>query len=389
MVILHLITGLYRGGAEGQLQQLILHSDKRRFRHVVISLLDGGSVAAELAAAGIEVRSLGMARGLPRPAGFFRLLRILRLYKPDVLHCWLYHACLLGAVTAPLARVRKMIWGLRSANPHLRDYPVATRATVRMCAALSFLPDTIIVNSETSRIVHEQWGYRTRSMRVFANGVDHTRFFPDSEARKSARAELGLSLDDVLIGLFARYSPMKDHDTFFRAAKLVHRRHPQVRFLLAGEGITSDNRQLLRMLEENCLQEVTYLLGPRSDVPRLTAALDVCCLSSWSESFPNVIVEAMACAIPCVATDVGDVARILGDTGRVVLPSAPEALAEAVSWLVAMDPAKRAALGHAARRRVLAHFTLQQNVTLYEDLYERAVMRGEPGPQVRAQKPLI
>jgi glycosyltransferase involved in cell wall biosynthesis len=369
VVILHLITGLYHGGAERQLQQLILHSDKGRFRHVVISLLEGGAVAAELAAAGIEVRSLGMARGLPGPTGFFRLLRLLRWYKPDILHCWLYHACLLGAVAAPLGKVPKMIWGLRSANPQLRDYPLSTRAAARLCAALSFLPDAIIVNSETSRSVHEQWGYKTRAMRVFANSVDATRFFPNVEARKSVRAELGLSPHNLLVGLFARYSPMKDHDTFFRAAKLLYKQHPQVRFLLAGERIDGDNLQLVRMLEENCLEEVTYLLGPRSDVPRLTAALDVCCLSSWSESFPNVIVEAMACAIPCVATDVGDVARIIGDAGRVVSPSAPEALAEAMGALVVLDPVERTALGQAGRRRALASYTVQQNVSQYEDLY--------------------
>src|SRR5258708_7873899 len=370
MLIVHLITGLQPGGAENQLQQLVLASDNCRFRHTVISLLEGGAIASELKAAGIEVHSLGMKRGLPSPVGMVRLVRLLRRLRPDVLHCWLYHACLIGLAAGKLAGIPRVVWGLRSANPTLRGYGLTTRAVVRLCAKLSFLPDAVVVNSEAARTVHQKWGYRTARMRVIPNGVDVLRFSPNPEARISVREELGIDHDSLLVGLFARASPMKDHETFLRAAKLVLAQYPDVRFLMVGERITTDNGALSRLIRENALQQVVRLVGPRRDLPRLTAALDIACLSSWSESFPNVVVEAMACAVPCVVTDVGDARFIVADTGTVVPPSAPQALAEAMGALVAMEEAERAALGQKARDRVCAKFTLQKTLSAYEDIYE-------------------
>jgi len=211
MLIVHLITGLQPGGAKNQLQQLVLASDKHRFRHVVISLLEGGSIASELKAAGIEVHSLGMRRGLPSPIGLVRLVRLLRRLQPQVLHCWLYHACLMGSLAARLAGGPRVIWGLRSANPGFRGYSLSTRAVVRLCAKLSFLPDAVVVNSESARTVHQNWGYKAARMRVIPNGIDVLRFSPNPGARSSVREELGIELDSLLIGLFARASPMKDH----------------------------------------------------------------------------------------------------------------------------------------------------------------------------------
>lgn len=370
MLIVHLITGLQCGGAEILLQQLVLASDSRRFRHVVISLLEGGPIASELKAAGIEVYSLGMRRGVPSPAGIVRLVCLLRRLRPNVLHCWLYHACLMGLLGGRWSGIPRVIWGLQSANPGLRAYSLSTRAVVRLCAKFSSLPDAVVVNSETSRTVHQTWGYNTARVRVIRNGVDAQRFSPDPEARRVVRAELGLSRDSVLVGLFARYSPMKDHETFLRAAGLVHAQYPDVRFLMAGERITADNGPLSQLVRENALQQVLYLLGLRRDLPRLTAALDISCLSSWSESSPNVVVEAMACAVPCVVTDVGDTRLIVGDTGRVVPSCHPIALAEAMGALIAIEAAERGALGQKARERVLAQFTLQKTVSAYEDIYD-------------------
>jgi len=384
MLIVHLITGLQCGGAENQLQQLVLASDGRRFRHIVISLLEGGAIASELKAAGIEVYSLGMRRGLPSPAGMVRLVRLLRRLRPSVLHCWLYHACLMGLLGGRWSGIARVIWGLRSANAGLRGYSPSTRAVVWLCAKFSSLPDAVVVNSETSRTLHQNWGYNTARARVIPNGVDAQRFSPDPEARRAVRVELGLGRDSALVGLFARYSTMKDHETFLRAAGLVHAQYPDVRFLMAGDGITTDNGPLVRLVRENGLQQAAYLLGPRRDLPRLTAALDVSCLSSWSESFPNVVIEAMACGVPCVVTDAGDTRFIVGDTGRVVPPSAPQALAEAMSALIAVEAAEREALGQKARERARAKFTLQKTVSAYEGIYDEfSGNRAAEIPEIR------
>ena len=143
------------------------------------------------------------------------------------------------------------------------------------------------------------------------------------------RRELGLSENVILVGLIARFDAMKDHETFFKAAGLLIRRLPGVHFMLAGAGVSIENAPLARMVCKNGLNGAVHLVGPRDDVPRLTAALDLGTSASIGEGFCNAIGEAMACAVPCVATDVGDAARIVADTGRVVPPRNPEALAAA------------------------------------------------------------
>jgi glycosyltransferase involved in cell wall biosynthesis len=377
MLILHVITDLRTGGAEIQLKQLVLGSDPSRFRHVVVSLGDGGPLAIELQAAGVEVHSLCMKRGLSSLRGIVRLMTLLRRIKPDVLHGWLYHGCLMSLLGVGLAGVPHLIWGIRSANPQLQGYGFITRRVVYLCARLSRFPDTIIVNSEAGRIAHQELGFETTKMTVIPNGVDVELYRPDTEAREAIREELALSHDTLLIGMFARYSPMKDHDTFLRAVSLVHPRHPHVHFLLAGKGIDMNNNHLSQLLRKNRIHNVVHLLGIRRDMPRLTAALDIACLSSWNESFPNVIAEAMSCAIPCIATNVGDVAKIVGRAGQLIPARTPQALADSLFQLVELDPVERQKLGHQGRQRMCSEFSAGQALRLYDSMYEN--FRGYVG----------
>src|SRR5579884_394563 len=308
MVVVHLITCLLCGGSEKQLQQVILASDHERFRHIVIQLREDGPLAPELRAAGIEVHSLGMRPGFPSLIGMMRLVHLLRNCKPDLLHCWLYHACLMGLIGGSLVGVPRILWGLRTAHLGLRDFTFMTRCVIRLCASLSGFTEGIVVNSEASALVHRQLGYSEKRLRVIPNGVDLKLFSPDSHARASVREELGLSENALLVGMVARFDPMKDHGTFVHAASIVAKQYPNAHFLLAGEGIAMENTQLARMLDQNGVRQKCHLLGQRFDIARLTAALDVACLSSWTESSPNVVIEAMASAVPCVVTDVGDAA---------------------------------------------------------------------------------
>ena len=310
-MICHVITDLNRGGSETQLLQLVSSSSNEQLRHVVISLLPGGTLVPALRVVGIDVHTLGMSRHISGITALIRLVRLLKQLRPDVVHGWLYHGCLIGLIGARLAGVHRVIWGLRSANARLRGYNLWTRAVVRLCAMLSFLPETIVVNSTTSRQVHQRWGYKGSRMKVIGNGVDPHHFCPDPATRLAIRSELKLDEQTVLVGMVARFSPMKDHRTFLRAAGIVHRRNPSVRFLLAGENIDRENPALMRMVHESGLEQAVHMLGTRDDIPTIMGALDVACLSSWSESFPNVVVEAMSCGVPCIATDAGDAAVIL------------------------------------------------------------------------------
>lgn len=156
---------------------------------------------------------------------------------------------------------------------------------------------------------------------------------------------------------------------FLNAIALLRRSYPEAHFLMCGREITLDNVALRALIEESDLPHI-HLLGERSDVPHLLCAMDMLCSSSFSEGFPNVLGEAMAAGLPCVATDVGDSARIVGDTGFVVPPRDPQALVEALGKLLRMNGRERGELGQRARQRIEQHYSLTSVVHTYQDLYQ-------------------
>jgi glycosyltransferase involved in cell wall biosynthesis len=244
-----------------------------------------------------------------------------------------------------------------------------TAKFIRLGARLSARPNKIIYNSQTSAGQHQNLGYRAEKRVIIPNGFDCQTLRPDDAACKAVRAELGVTDDTILIGLVARYHPMKDHAGFLHAAGMIARSHPHVRFVLAGTGVTSQQPELAEAIRQNGLQGRVILLGERSDIPRLNNAFDIACsASAWGEGFSNSIGEAMACGIPCVVTDVGDSAYIVAESGFVAPPREPEALANAMVQLINMGMARQQ-LAAKARRRIETEFNLPAIVQRYENLY--------------------
>lgn len=369
--ICHLITDLDIGGAEMSLFRLLSAIDRDRYACSVISLLEPGPVGRRIQELGIQVESLGLRRGAVSLPGVSRLVVDLRRNRPDVLMTWLYHADLLGLIAGKLTGVRSIVWNLRASDMDMSNYRPLSALTLRICAALSHLPTAVLVNSERGRAYHSQIGYHPREWVLIRNGVDPAQFKPDRAARDDVRRELGLSPEDLLIGLVARFDPMKDHSNFMAAARLVAQREKAVHFALVGKGIGCDNRSLAADLDRPPLAGRLHLLGERFDMPRLTAAFDVACSSSLSEAFPNTVVEAMACGVFCVVTDAGDSAAIVGETGVVVPPGNPDALSQGLLRAVAMGPAKRQTEGQAARERVIRNFGLERFAREYQDFFVR------------------
>ena len=216
-------------------------------------------------------------------------------------------------------------------------------------------------------------GYAGEKMVVIPNGFDLRSFHPDPEARQSVRGELGLTPSTPLVGLVARFDTEKDHRTFVQAAARLHAVMPEVHFLLCGEDVDPKNPRLTAWLTSTEVQSQCHLLGPRNDMPRMTAALDIATSSSYGEGFPNVVGEAMACGVPCVVTDTGESAMIVGDTGRVVPPRDPAAMADGWRQVLQSDCSVREALGIAARRRVESEFDIAAIARHYRELYDDIV----------------
>ena len=360
------------------LYKLLSALDPAEFSSRVISLRSEGPMAKQIRALGVSVESLDISADIPRPSHLQHLVRLLREHQPDVVQTWMYHADLLGGLAARFAGRPPVVWNIRNSTLDPETSKRSTRWTVWTCARFSRRwPTRIVSCSETARDLHAGLGYDAEKMIVIPNGFDLSLFHPDAAARLSLRAELNLPPGTLLIGAIGRFDPQKDYPTLIAAAGWLHAARPEVHFLLCGDGLSDENAALTARIESRGLQKQFHLLGRRSDIFRITAALDLATSSSASgEGFSNVIGEAMACGVPFVATNVGDAALILGDTGKVVPPREPASLAAAWNALLSLPAEQRAALGAAARQRIEEHFSLPAVAGQYAALY-RELAKGE------------
>jgi glycosyltransferase involved in cell wall biosynthesis len=327
--VLHIITGLNDGGAEGVLTRLCLHS--KQVEHTVISLMDAGKYGPILIEAGITVHCLAMNPGRPSVLKFFKLIRLIKKEQPDVVQTWMYHADLLGGIAARLAGVRRVFWGIRQATLVKGSFKRSTILIARLCALLSsWVPEKIICCADKALTAHAEIGYAASKLCVISNGYDLLRFKPDDAAGARVRDSLGFSASEFIIGMVGRFQPQKDHFNLLQALVLVAGQQIPFRCLLVGKDLLPDNASLLTRITELGLQDRVLLVGQRTDIPAVMNALDLHVLSSLTEGFPNVLAEAMACGTPCVSTDVGDALEIVGDKEACCPARDPQALADVI-----------------------------------------------------------
>ena len=359
------------------LGKLVARIDQKRFRSIVVSMTDIGPIGEKIIAENVPVFNLGMVSGRPNLMGPAKYFRFLRRESVDIIQSWLYHADLLGLLMGKLVGVKRIVWGIRCSDMEFRNYRALTNLTVKVNSKLSFIADAIVVNSVLGKKVHREMGYRTQNMILIPNGFDTKKFYPDETAREWLLDQMGLPNDTILIGLVARWDPMKDQENFLKAASLLAEKEGSVHYIMVGLGIDSGNQRITSFMNNSSLKDRLHLLGLRNDIARIMAALDIASSSSaYGEGFSNTVGEAMACGVPCVVTDVGDSARIVGDTGRVVPPKNPEALANAWKGLIDLGQEGRRSLGFSARKRIKEHFELSKVVKQYEELYTSLVING-------------
>lgn len=377
MKILHIIIGLNVGGAELMLKRLIeSHQFNTHHHHSVISLTGIGDVGIQLQALGVDVKKMGMRSALDIPLVLWQLVRLIRASAPDIVQTWMYHADLLGGLAARLGGHRNVIWGIRTTNVQVGGSR-ATTMVRQVCAWLSRrVPHTIVCAAEASRKVHVAVGYDAARMVVVPNGFDLSRLVATPNQRAMLRTQCGFGADNVVVGTLGRFNPAKDHENFVRAAGLLAQQHAHVRFLMVGRGLDADNTELARWIAQTGGADRFVLLAERADVPVCLATMDIFCLSSRTEGFPNVVAEAMAMGIPCVVTDVGDTAVLVADTGVVVPKEDSIELAKGLERLLAIDPDMRQQLGQKARERIHAEFSIERARDRFEAVYQRVAGKG-------------
>jgi glycosyltransferase involved in cell wall biosynthesis len=374
MKCVFVITGLAAGGAENLLLQILTHADSLQ-GSTVITLSPGGELLPQFQAAGISVETLGMHSRVPSPLVIWRLARRLCALQADVVSTWMYHANLVGGLAARMAGI-PVVWGIHNSSANLQLLRRSTRWVIRVGAWFShWIPALIITPSEHARKLHVARHYAESKFQVIPNGIDLDKFKADPEARESVRRELGLQMDTPLVAMVARYCPPKDHAGFIQAAGLVAKLRPDVHFLLIGTGTAVDNIELQALIRQAGLLQNMHCLGLRTDVPRLTAALDVSCLASFGEAFGNVLGEALACGVPCVSSDVGVAAEMIAGAGKVVPVGNPQAFAQALLDVLQLDVAQRRVLAAEAVLRMLQDFEIGNIVKVYSKMLRNVTKR--------------
>jgi len=361
--IAFLIRSLGYGGAERQL--VVLASALRARGHTVsvLTFYPGGELEPELRNAGVRVRSLEK-RGRWDIATFLASLRrALREESPDVLHSYLVVPNIVAATIRPLFPRARVVWGERASNMDLSHYDWVSRFSSGLARRLCRVPDLLIVNSRAGFEYAVARGYPREKMLVIPNGIDTERFAPDAAARRRVRDEWQVSGIERLVGLVGRLDPVKDHRTFLNAAAQAGRDLDGVRFVCVGDGDPRYRSEMQQTATALGIGDRVSWVGARADMPAVYNALDIACLSSASEGFPNVLAEAMACGIPSVTTDVGDCAWLMPRPDLIAPPGDATALATRMRSLLDSEPRETAAIGRELRERIVEHFSVASLVS--------------------------
>lgn len=367
--ITHIITGLNDGGAEAVLYRLC--KNDTRNKHIVISMMDEGKYGPLLREIGVDVYTLNMRAGRVSFSGLIKLYRLIKEIDPDVVQTWMYHADLIGGVIARLAGVKKIFWNIRHTTLEKGISKKSTFMIAKLSAKLSrVIPYKIVCCATKALEVHANLGYQQDKLIVIGNGYELEKFSPDLTSAEVFRYELGCG-NKIVLGMVGRYDPLKDHSNLLKALSLVKQQTSNFVCVLVGRDLASDNINLMNEIDRLELSEDILLLGQRNDIPKVMNGLDLHILSSMSEGFPNVLAEAMACGTPCITTNVGDAAVIVGDTGWVVQSRDSELLAKGI--FAALEAQKDVqswnSRKEACRERIVSYFGIEQMVQSYDALW--------------------
>ena len=356
--IFFLIRSLNIGGTERQLIELVKGLDNNHFDIVVGLFYYEGALIEEIKSMPrIRVISLNKSGRWDIIGFVFRFIKLLRAVQPDILYSFLPDANIVGLIAGRLAGVKRIIWGVRASYMNVSLYDWLARISLRLSVFLSQFPDVIIVNSFAGKEFHRSIGYNTNHMMVIPNGIGTDRFKPDHSAGLRVRDEWGIDEEKITIGLVGRLDPMKDHTTFLQAVKIFNQDKLSVRFVCIGDGKGPYKGEISSLCRSLGLNGHLIWAGERHDMAAVYNAMDIVTSSSFGEGFPNVIGEAMACGVPCVVTDVGDTAIIVGETGVIVPPKDPQALADGWRSMLKRLNDKSYSIKEMARARIVSHYS--------------------------------
>ena len=371
MRVLHIINSLGDGGAEAVLYRLCLFDKENK--HIVISLKDQEKYGPLLSKIGVDVYTVNFSNLIIKFNGLFKLINLIRRLKPDVVQTWMIHANFLGGLAAKLAGIKNIFWGIHHTTLLKSKTKKSTLLISSINAILSnYIPKKIIYCAKKSREIQESVGFNKNRGVVVYNGYDVKSFSQNKDLKYILNEEMSIPIDTFIIGYVGRYHPQKDIKNLIESLALLNK---EVSFnaILVGQNLDNNNQELVNIINKSKLDDLVHLVGQKDDIPRFMNGIDLFVLSSrFGEAFPNVLNEAMACGTPCVTTNVGDSAVIVGDTGWVVPPNNPESLSNAITS--AMQEKKSDHILWSQREinckeRIIKNFSLERMVNNYFNVW--------------------
>jgi glycosyltransferase involved in cell wall biosynthesis len=367
--ILHIITGLSVGGAETALSRLVLSGNARSL--MVVSLTTKGVLGENLIKQGVTVKELNL-NSYNFISVIYKLYSLIYFYKPIIVQTWLYHADLIGGISAKLAGVRYIIWGIRTTE--LKKGSYLTSLIRKILAFLSyFIPSKIIVVAESAKIKHLKLGYDASKMHVISNGFNKQEFIVNNKSLDSLKNSLCIKKDDLIIGCVGRFSEVKGQVNFIKSAGIILKKFPDTKFLMVGRDLETNNKELTSIIEKYCSLKNFILLGERPDIAVCLKVMDIFCLPSRSEGFPNILGEAMLLGTPCVSTDAGDAAILGGHDVPIVKFNDIEGLASELIKMMNCSNKERKSIGLRLTNRIIEEYPIEKMVKAYNTVYETLI----------------
>jgi glycosyltransferase involved in cell wall biosynthesis len=371
--VAHIVTNLEVGGAETALERLSLAADPSVLTNAIWSLRDIGTIGRRLRAAGIPTSAAGMRPGGRMLTAWRTLRSEVSAFMPDILQGWMYHGNLAASALAwQLPQRPRLLWNIRGSLRALSNEKWSTRLVIAASRLFAGSVARIVNNSASSVQDHIKLGYPSGRWCVIPNGFDTERFRPRPEQQGALREQLAISSPTtIIIGAVGRNHAIKGHRFFIEAIKDLARRGHDVTGVLVGPGWEPESAaaRALNVGNDNLFR----CLGTLERTELLYSGLDIMCLPSLSEGFPNVVAEAMSCGVPCVVTDVGDVAAIVADTAELAAAGDVTSLRDALERCIVAGVNTRHARGEAARARIVQCYSEVRMARAYQDLYQEVM----------------
>ena len=364
--ILHLINGLGMGGAEKNLIRIV-EKTSSKYNHVIITLTNQDFYSKRLKEKGIKVIKKDLKNI------FFMVFRIFLIsyeifkIKPDIIHTWLYASDLIGGIIGKLLGVKTIIWSIR--HDIGSNSPFSEKILVKTLAVLSyFIPDLIISCSETAAVNHINFGYKKNKVSVINNGVDIELFKPNQIVKKNFLEKNNIKKEEIIFGMIARFAKVKNHLLLFSSLSKIKNKFP-FKCILIGDKISHKNKALVNLIRKFDLKEEIIISEDNKKVYEIFSIIDICILTSFSECFPNVLIESMASGTPCVSTNVGDAKKILSNTGWIINDFSYLTLAKKLEMINQIDKNYFSKMGKICRQRVINYYSIEKMILSYNAIY--------------------